>query len=118
MVDSTGLKVFGEWEWKALQHGYTKRRAWKKLHLCVNGSSSEILSASFTDNTVKDNEVFKDMLEGLEGEVSQVSGDGAYDAWELWDYCEGKGIRCVFLPGKGSKIRKHGNSKGEKTSEG
>ena len=26
VLDSTGLKVFGEGEWKVRQHGYTKRR--------------------------------------------------------------------------------------------
>ena len=65
------------------QHGYTKRRTWKKLHLCVNESNSEIISASFTDNSMKDNEIFKEMMGGLEKEVSRVSGDGAYDAWEF-----------------------------------
>ncbi len=29
-VDSTGLKVYGEGEWKARQHGVTKRRTWRK----------------------------------------------------------------------------------------
>ena len=113
VVDSTGLKVFGEGEWKMRQHGYTKRRTWKKLHLCVNEVNSEIISASFTDNSVKDNEVFKDMMEGLETEVSKVSGDGAYDAKENWDFCHSRGIKGIFPPRKGAKIRKHGNCKGE-----
>ena len=68
VVDSTGLKVFGEGEWKVRQYGYTKRREWKKLHLCVNEKNSEIISASFTDNSFKDNELLTEMLEGLEGE--------------------------------------------------
>ena len=33
VVDSTGVKVFGEGEWKVRQHGYSKRRTWRKLHL-------------------------------------------------------------------------------------
>ena len=71
VVDSTGLKVFGEGEWKVRQHGYTKRRTWKKLHLCVNESNSEIISASFTDNSMKDNEIFKEMMGGLEKECQE-----------------------------------------------
>ena len=113
MIDSTGLKVFGEGEWKVRQHGYTKRRTWKKLHLCVNESNSEIISASFTDNSFKDNEVFKEMLEGMESKVSKVSGDGAYDAQECWDFCHSRGIKGIFPPRKGAKIKKHGNCKGE-----
>ena len=36
---------------------------WRKLHLCVHESNSEIISASLTDNTYKDNEVFKEVVE-------------------------------------------------------
>jgi len=32
VVDSTGVKVFGEGEWKVRQHGWSKRRTWRKLH--------------------------------------------------------------------------------------
>ena len=31
LVDSTGLKVFGEGEWKVRTHGISKRRTWRKL---------------------------------------------------------------------------------------
>ena len=42
VLDSTGLKVFGEGEWKVRQHGYTKRRTWRKLHLSVDSETQEI----------------------------------------------------------------------------
>lgn len=35
-IDSTGLKVFGEGEWKVRKHGYEKRRTWRKIHLAVD----------------------------------------------------------------------------------
>ena len=35
-IDSTGLKVFGEGEWKIKLHGKDKRRVWRKLHLAVD----------------------------------------------------------------------------------
>src|SRR3954451_10641880 len=28
VIDSTGLKVYGEGEWKVRRHGYSKRRTW------------------------------------------------------------------------------------------
>ncbi|KAF1010945.1 MAG: hypothetical protein E5299_01529 [Burkholderia gladioli] len=31
VVDSTGLKVYGEGEWKVRQHGYSQRRTWRKV---------------------------------------------------------------------------------------
>ena len=33
VIDSTGLKVFGEGEWKVKKHGKERRRIWRKLHL-------------------------------------------------------------------------------------
>jgi len=36
VVDSTGLKIYGEGEWKVRQHGVSKRRTWRKLHLAVD----------------------------------------------------------------------------------
>ena len=43
VVDSTGLKVFGEGEWKVRQHGISKRRSWIKLHLGVYESNNQII---------------------------------------------------------------------------
>lgn len=42
VFDSTGLKVFGKWEWKVRKHGYEKRRTWHKLHLGVDESTGFI----------------------------------------------------------------------------
>jgi hypothetical protein len=33
VIDSTGLKVFGEGEWKVRKHGKERRRIWRKLQL-------------------------------------------------------------------------------------
>lgn len=44
VVDSTGLKVFGEGEWKTRMHGVSKRRTWRKLHLAVNPDTCEIVA--------------------------------------------------------------------------
>jgi hypothetical protein len=36
VIDSTGLKVYGEGEWKVRKHGVGKRRTWRMLHLGCN----------------------------------------------------------------------------------
>ena len=33
VIDATGVKVYGDGEWKVRQHGVSKRRTWRKLHL-------------------------------------------------------------------------------------
>ena len=112
VVDSTGLKVFGEGEWKVRQHGYTKRRTWRKIHLCVDESSNEIIGACLTDNSFKDNEVLPGMLKENKKGIVRISGDGAYDASNCWNFCQSNGIEGVFPPRRGARIKRHGNCAG------
>ena len=42
VMDSTGLKIYGEGEWKVRMHGVSKRRTWRKLHLGANPEDGEI----------------------------------------------------------------------------
>lgn len=35
VIDATGLKLYGEGEWKQRKYGKEKRRVWRKLHLAV-----------------------------------------------------------------------------------
>ena len=79
VFDSTGLKVYGEGEWKVRQHGTSKRRTWRKLHIGLNPHSQEIIAAELTENGVGDAETGEAMLNDLEGNVNRVYGDGAYD---------------------------------------
>jgi hypothetical protein len=81
VIDSTGLKVYGEGEWKVRQHGTTQRRTWRKLHLAVDAENHEVIAAELTAAFVGDAEVLPDLLEQLSTEeaVASVAADGAYD---------------------------------------
>ena len=78
-IDSTGLKVFGEGEWKVRKHGWSKRRRWKKLHICVELFTEEILAVQLTGNEKDEAEVGTDMLRGESKRVHTFKGDGGYD---------------------------------------
>ena len=85
VVDSTGIKVYGEGEWKVRQHGYSKRRTWRKLHLGVDEATGEILAAVVSTNNVSDDEAFGELMDSVEGEIEAVSADGAYDQRKCYD---------------------------------
>src|SRR5919112_1871281 len=53
IIDSTGLKLFGQGEWDAEKHGRT-RRSWRKLHLAVDAGTGEIVASVLTDNAADD----------------------------------------------------------------
>ena len=61
VVDSTGVKVYGEGEWKTRVHGVSKRRTWGKLHLGVNEATGEIVSGVVTTNDVSDSQAFSEL---------------------------------------------------------
>ena len=114
VVDSTGVKVFGEGEWKVRQHGISKRRTWLKLHLCVDEATLEIVSAVASTNDISDAEVLSDLLEDMPGEIEQVSADGAYDQRKCYDTLNKHGAKAAIPPRKGARIWQHGNSKKER----
>ena len=75
MIDSTGLKVFGEGEWKVRQHGWSKRRLWRKLHLAVDEATGMILAHKLTRSNVHDGPVLPELLAQVEGPLEQVSAE-------------------------------------------
>ena len=78
VIDSTGVKVYGEGEWKVRQHGVSKRRTWRKLHVCVEVATWEIVAVGASTNDVSDGEMLLRRLDGWAAEeVGQVSADGA-----------------------------------------
>ena len=48
LVDSTGLKLGGAGEWLIEQHGTSRRRSWRKLHLGVDAESGAIVAIELT----------------------------------------------------------------------
>lgn len=112
VVDSTGLKIYGEGEWKVRQHGYSKRRTWRKLHLSVDENTHEIQALVLTEAGVDDAEAGKQLLEDTPGEINQVSGDGSYDKRKFYDACSARGVKRITVPPqRNAKIWQHGNSK-------
>src|SRR5689334_6869869 len=114
VVDSTGVKVYGEGEWKVRQHGIGKRRTWRKLHFCVDEATLEIVSAVASTNDVSDAEVLPDLLQDVPGEIEQVSADGAYDQRKCYDALNRHGAKAAIPPRKGAKIWRHASSKAER----
>lgn len=114
VVDSTGVKVYGEGEWKVRQHRASKRRTWRKLHLGVDEASGEILAAVVSTNDLSDGDVLPDILDGIDGEIEQVSGDGAYDGRKCYDAIRQRQAKATIPPRQGAKIWRHGNSKAER----
>jgi Transposase DDE domain len=112
VLDSTGLKVYGEGEWKARKHGYSKRRTWLKLHLAIDPETHEIQAALVSEPGVTDAEAVPALLEQVGNPIEAAEADGAYDQRGVYDALKQRGARAVIPPRRDAKIRRHGNSKG------
>ena len=113
VVDSTGLKIYGEGEWKVRQHGVSKRRTWRKLHLAVDPLDHEIVARRLTANDKSDDQVFPDVLNDVEGEVENSFGDGAYDKAGCYRTCHERGTKLIAPPNKLAIQQKKGKIKPE-----
>lgn len=110
VVDSTGLKVYGEGEWKVRKHGADGRRTWRKLHLAVDPETHLIVAQSLTENNIHDGDQVDPLLEQVESDIDTFYGDGAYDQWKVHDSLEEQAIEAIIPPRKNAKIKQHGNS--------
>ncbi len=109
VVDSTGLKVYGEGEWKVKKHGADGHRTWRKLHLAVDPDTHMIVAQSLTENNIHDGDQVEPLLEQVESKINAFYGDGAYDQWKVYDSLEEKEIEAIIPPRKNAKIKQHGN---------
>lgn len=100
VVDATGLKLYGEGEWKVKKHGQEKRRTWLKLHLGINTNNHDIEACLLTADDVHDSEVFNDLLAQVNDELEQVTADGAYDTHDCYLSAIKRGAKPCFPPRK------------------
>lgn len=78
-IDSTGLKVYDEGEWKVKKHAIDdKRLVWRKLHIAVDIHTHEIIGVELSLSNMTDAEVMPNLLKQIHREIRNNSGDGAY----------------------------------------
>lgn len=105
-VDSTGLKVYGEGEWKVRMHGISKRRTWRKVHLVVDVENHKILANSLTTNKVSDGRAWTNIASEFQDKVKTVFGDGAYDKRECYESIRRIGANPIIPPQHNARMQK------------
>ncbi len=113
VIDATGLRVYGDGEWKVRKHGKEKRRVWRKLHLAVDANTHAIVAAGVSLETVGDYEVLPTLLNRLRRKIEQVSADGAYDTKECRALLKRKGARATIAPRKNAALCEEGHPRNE-----
>ena len=125
VMDSTGLKIYGEGEWKVRMHGVSpvpaalvqaKRRTWRKLHVGANPQDGEIQAVILTENSVSDDAAVEVLLQQIEQQIDKFAADGAYDKRKVYDCLNAHSpdVNILIPLRKNARIWKHGNTKTER----
>ncbi len=108
VVDSTGLKVYGEGEWKVRKHGAGKHRTWMKMHLAIDAESQQILGVNLTSNSVEDSSAGIPLIRSMKFRIGSLKGDGGYDKHKFREVLKGRNIVQVIPPQSNAVINKKG----------
>ena len=105
VIDSSGLKVYGEGEWKVRTHGEAKRCTWRKPHISMDAESHQLTAASLTDKDELDRHQLPRLLEQTASEIERVCADGAYDFEQCYRSIKGHGAVALIRPRRDAIIR-------------
>lgn len=106
VIDASGLKIFGEGEWKTYKHGRSKRRKWIKVHAAVDPKTGECIAVKITDEKGADSSQLKDLLSDCPKGIIRAYADGAYDTKICRGLLRDRGIEDIIPPRKTSVYRK------------
>ena len=101
----TGIKVEGEGEWNAREHGGSKRRVWRKIHIGVDEQTLEIRAAEFTTSDLGDAPMLPELLDQIPPDqwIASVTADGAFDTRKCHDAIAARGAAAIIPSRKNAR---------------
>lgn len=107
LIDSTGVQVLGEGEWKRLKHGESRCQVWKKLHIAMDADSLDIVAMDVTDSVRLDGNYLPGLIEQIDSPIEQITGDGAYDKQNCYEAAQNRGAKPVFPPQHNAAVQRN-----------
>lgn len=98
LIDSTGIQVIGEGEWKKLNHRESRHQLWRKLHIAMDADNQTILAATMTESVRLDGNYLPGLIDQIQGPIKQITGDGAYDKKNCYQKAYERNAKPVFPP--------------------
>lgn len=111
LVDSTGVQIIGEGQWKKLRHGESRHQVWRKLHIAIDADDQTILSAIMTESVRLDGNYLPKLIDQIESPITQITGDGAYDKKNCYETAYKRKAKAVFPPQHNACIQRNKHKK-------
>jgi transposase len=104
VIDSSGLKVFGEKEFIESQKRKPYfRRIWRKLHIAIDGKGF-IRASEMTSHKVNDRGCFEPLIDAIgSASIDAALADTGYDSHKTYKVCEDRNIKTIIPPPKNAK---------------
>ena len=93
------------------KHGGRGRRGWRKLHLGVDGSRV-IVACALTEPTADDAITGISLVDEVDGHLTRVTADPAYDTRAFYGAAGARGARVVVPPTKTASLSRRGARSG------
>jgi len=110
VIDSTGLKIFGEKEWLETKHGKQyNRKVWRKLHIGVE-KGGNIVARVLTDHHTDDRNCVSSLINQSNAlQVTDMLADGGYDSHQIYDFLQEQTINPFIPPPSQAVVRSETN---------
>ena len=105
LIDSTGISLYGEGEWKRKRHGEDNQKAWVKLHLAVNWKTRTILSMLTSGSRAQDGDYLAPLIDDIASPIEAIYGDGAFDRWKCYLKAFERGAVLITPPQRGARLQ-------------
>ena len=103
LIDSSGLAVHAGQLRRA-----PKSRDYRKLHLCVDEQSSEVVAGELTSKRARDSSRVASLVGQIDSPISSARADTAYDASGVYEAIENhsahRSPRVLIPPRKGAQL--------------
>ena len=106
LIDASGIKVYGEGEWKVKIHGVSKRRKWIKLHIAVDANTQEIIQLEVSPGHQADCKIGPKIIGKLPKATKTIMGDGGYDTKRCRKAIKSIGAKELIPPRKNCRLTK------------
>ena len=104
VIDTTGLKVYGEGEWCAKRYG--GRSKWVKLHISIDQKSGKLTLAEVTKESSHDTSCLRHALQTCNKRKGEVLFDGIADSKRCYITCAEHNKQLLTPPSRRAVLRK------------
>lgn len=103
VLDTTGLKVYGEGEWCAKRYG--GKAAWVKLHVGIDQKSSKLILVEVSQEHVHDTAYLEKGLKSCNRRKGKVLIDGIADSKRCYEICRKHNKELLTPPNRKAILR-------------